>query len=66
MFFHGNKTKFYHILLSAIAVIMVWRGIWNLLDKYLFENYWVASNIVSIIIGVALLYYLDKNLKKLA
>ncbi|MBI1961298.1 MAG: hypothetical protein HYS45_01190 [Parcubacteria group bacterium] len=66
MFFHHPKRKFYHVLLSAVAVIMVWRGVWNLLDEYLLEGYELVSNIVSIAIGVLLLYYLDRSFRKLA
>jgi len=65
MFFRSAQSKFHHVLLSAVAVIMVWRGIWNLLDKYLLNHYWLASNILSVIIGILLLYYLDRNLRKL-
>ena len=46
LFFHNPKGTFYHVLLTAIAVIMVWRGIWNLLDEYMIIENSLISNIV--------------------
>jgi len=38
------------IFLIAIAIIMIWRGVWNLIDHYFLPNYWVLSSVLSIII----------------
>lgn len=53
------------ILILAIAVIMVWRGVWNLLDHYLLPNNFVASSILSIAIGTLILFLNNNNLVEL-
>lgn len=53
------------ILILAIAVIMIWRGVWNLLDYYLFPEHFVASSILSILIGSLILFLNNNNLEEL-
>lgn len=57
--------RFFSTLFIAVAVIMVWRGIWNLLDIYLLPKMPLLSNIISILAGVALLYLPDGTLDEL-
>ena len=57
--------KFYLTLLVAIGVILVWRGIWNLVDLYLFPKNPLLSNTTSILIGLFLLYLPDNNIEEL-
>ncbi len=54
------KTKYpsLNTLVIIFAIIMVWRGVWGLLDTFLFPGWPVISYIVSILLG-ALLLYLD-------
>ena len=59
-----SKT-FFGMLMIAIAVIMVWRGIWNLLDHYLFPDNFILSNVISIVVGIIVLYLPDRTLKEL-
>ena len=66
LFFHNPKGSFYHVILTAVAIVMVWRGIWNLLDEYMIMGHPLLNNLVSIVIGIILLYFLDRNLRKLA
>ena len=63
MFF--KREKFSHVLLSAIAVVMVWRGVWNLLDYFLLPDNFIRSNIISLAGGVVLLYLVDRSLTHL-
>jgi len=53
------------IFLIAIAIIMIWRGVWNLIDHYFLPNYWVLSSVLSIIIWIAILILNDNSLEKL-
>ncbi len=43
------------IILIAFAVVSFWRGVWGLMDMYLFPENVLLSNWVSILIGVAIL-----------
>jgi len=53
------------ILLIAIGVVFVWRGIWGITDLYLFPNNPTLSLIVSIMIGLVILYTNDKKIDEL-
>jgi len=44
---------------------MTWRGIWHLADLYLFPNNEVLSSIISMVIGIILLYLPEEELKDL-
>ena len=59
-----TKT-FFSMLLVGLAVIIIWRGIWNLLDEYLLPDNFLLSNIVGIVIGLLILYLPDKDIKEL-
>jgi len=48
------------ILISAISIIMIWRGVWNLLDAFLVPNDFVGSQIVSIVAGLWILMILSR------
>lgn len=60
-----RKHKVLHILLVALAVIMFWRGVWGILDMYLFPNHHLVSYILSIVIAFFILYFDDFHLKEL-
>lgn len=53
------------ILVLAIAVVCVWRGTWGILDLYLFPNNSLLSFIVSIAIGLLILYTDDRSISEL-
>ena len=52
-------------ILIAFAVVSFWRGIWGLMDLYLFPQNQVLSFFVSCIIGLAILYSTKNLLKSL-
>jgi len=52
-------------LIVGTAVIAVWRGIWNLLDLYLYPTNLVLSSIISIIIGLVILIVTHQVAKEL-
>lgn len=54
-----------HTLATVALVIMVWRGVWGLLDHYLFPNDLFLSYSISAVVGVVLLYLNDFSLKEL-
>jgi hypothetical protein len=51
-------------LLLDLSAVLVWRGTWGLMDKYLFPNHLDLSLLLSIALGIGLvlvLRYLNKR-----
>ena len=59
-----TKT-FFSMLLVAISIIFIWRGVWNLLDEFLLPENFIASNVLGILVGILILYLPDKDIKEL-
>jgi uncharacterized membrane protein HdeD (DUF308 family) len=52
----------------VIALVMVWRGVWYILDSidtWLFGSYNHWTGLLGIVIGIAILYMPDKDLKEI-
>ncbi len=65
---HKNLRYFVSTLSIVLGLVIIWRGIWHVLDviEYTFfegEVLWTA--IVGIILGVLLLYIPDHDLKEI-
>ncbi|MCA9358793.1 DUF308 domain-containing protein [Candidatus Kaiserbacteria bacterium] len=65
---HKDFKYFVRTLSIVIGLVMVWRGVWHMLDaieaKYFGgELFW--TGLVGIIIGVVLLYAPDRDLKEI-
>jgi len=45
--------------------ILFWRGLWGLMDVYLFPNNQVLSYLASSLLGMTIFYIDDKSLRKL-
>ena len=56
--------KILNTLLVAFAIVAFWRGSWGLMDLYLFPNYEIFSYILSIILGMVILYYTENLLEE--
>ena len=52
-------------IVVVIAIIMFWRGIWGLIDLYLFPDSPTFSHLLSIILGALILYLDDFSIKNL-
>lgn len=63
--FRENRNTNLNILIECIAIIMIWRGIWNLLDTYIFPNHPLISNLICIGIGILILLMDDGKLWEL-
>lgn len=48
--------KIFYTILLAFAIVSFWRGIWGLMDLYLFPNNYTLSLLVSVFIGLTILY----------
>ena len=52
----------------AIGIILIWRGVWvllDLVDQQLFGGSHVITALLGIVVGVLILYHPEKNLKAL-
>ncbi len=64
-----NIVKYFaHNLSIVLAVVLIWRGIWYVIDgidMLFFGGDHVITSIGGIILGVIILYWPDKDLKEL-
>lgn len=69
-----NKTRFqwlksnhpnWYSIVVGFLIILFWRGIWGLMDIYLFPGNESTSYIVSGVVGLLLLYLNDFRLKEI-
>mgnify|MGYP003394012994 CR=1 FL=1 len=52
----------------VVGIVLVWRGIWYLLDAvdyFFLHNNHIPLAILGIIVGICILYFPDKDLKEL-
>lgn len=61
-----KKRSNLNIFLTTMAVVMIWRGVWELLDLYLLPNNHVLSLVVWMIIWIFLLFVDDEKLWELS
>lgn len=59
------SKKFFTEMLAIIAIVLIWRGLWNLLDMYVFPENPILSNLISLVLGTLLIYLPNKDLKEL-
>lgn len=50
-----NIRRNLNYIVIAVGIVMIWRGIWGLLDTYLTPSNPTLSFIISIIIGLIIL-----------
>ena len=53
------------MFLTFMSLVMIWRGIWHLLDHYLLPNHYVRNALIPLVIGLMYLFIDDANLKEL-
>ncbi len=56
-----SLRKILFTIIIAFAIVSFWRGIWGLMDLYLFPGNQVVSLSVSVLLGIIILY-LTKHL----
>ena len=54
-----------YAVLIGTSMIMLWRGIWGLIDTYLFPSNRPVSYALSVIIGFTILLFTGRLVKKL-
>jgi len=55
---------FFRNLTLILATILIWRGIWNFADSYFFPHNFFLSNLLTIIIGLFLLFVFDSEVEE--
>lgn len=56
-----HKKKMYYVmsdmkfLLITVAVVLIWRWLWNFTDHYFLNDYYILSNLLSILIWVSII-----------
>lgn len=64
--FRKDNNSNLNAIVVCISVIMVWRWIWDLLDYYVFPNNPLLSDIICIVLWIAVLLIDDWKLGELA
>jgi len=59
-----RRTNLY-LIFAGVAIIMFWRGLWGLMDLYLFPGNPALSYFISAIAGITIIYFNDRRLKEL-
>ena len=57
--FKENHNSNVNILIECVAIIMIWRGVWDLLEMYILPENQLVSNITCIIVGIIVLLWDD-------
>ena len=60
-----SKHKNFESIIIGFGLVLFWRSIWGLLDKYLFPDNEILSYFLCLIVGIAVLYFNDSKLKEL-
>ncbi|MDD3263151.1 MAG: hypothetical protein PHR61_04925 [Candidatus Absconditabacteria bacterium] len=59
-----NRTNI-NILVTTMAIVMIWRGVWGLLDMFVFPNNPFFSYLISVFLGILLLFIDNEELDEL-
>jgi len=65
---HKDLRYFVRTLSIVVGLVMIWRGIWYVLDEVdtiLFGEYNHFTGLIGIFLGVILLYIPDRDLKEI-
>lgn len=65
---HKDFRYFIRTLSIVVGLVMIWRGIWYVLDeldKILFGEYNYMTGLIGIVLGIILLYVPDHDLKEI-
>ena len=57
-----NLGKLVYTIILGFALIAFWRGVWGILDLYLFPSKPLISFIISILIGIITIYLAKHHL----
>lgn len=60
----GVRREVLITICLVVAIVSLWRGIWGLSDKYLFQENEVLSYFASIVIGLIILGYAHYRIRQ--
>ncbi len=64
---HNYGFRYFRKNISiAIGIILIWRGVWillDLLDYLIFGDYHIVTAVAGIIVGILILYFPERDLK---
>lgn len=63
--FRRNYNSNWNIFVVCIAIVMIWKWIWDLLEIYIFPGYPLLSNFVCIVVWILVLLVDDGKLWEL-
>jgi hypothetical protein len=66
---HNIVSYFAHNVLVVIGLVLMWRGVWYVLDEVdilLFGGHHLYTAILGIALGLFVLYMPDKDLKEIS
>ncbi|MBT4349949.1 hypothetical protein HOD19_04215 [bacterium] len=52
-------------IIIGLGILLYWRGLWGLLDLYLFPGNELISYSISIVVGLAILFFNDFRLREM-
>lgn len=62
---YRRKKKYILMFTGVIGVCLVWRGVWTFADAFLFPNQLELSGLFSVLSGMAILFFNDRNIEEL-
>lgn len=66
--FKGLSFKFdalfFRNLTLIVSTILIWRGVWNFVDSYFFPHNHFLSNLLTIVLGIVLLFIFDSEVEE--
>lgn len=61
----SSKKQLYFAVIIALSVIAFWRGVWGLMDLYIFPQNYLLSLIIPMVLGLMILVYTHYATKEL-
>ena len=61
----NKKHSNLRIMIACIGVVMVWRSIWDFCDMFIFPDNKILSDIICLVIGLAIVYCDDGEIDEL-
>jgi len=49
------------LVIGTIAVMVIWRGVWQILDKYLSPSYFLLGQLTPFVAGILILFILARK-----
>jgi len=61
----SNLKKFFSLLIISFVIISFWRGIWGLMDEFLFPSDYKLSLFIPLFLSILVLIFFPKILDEL-